>query len=79
LESGNLTEKKEKTREKTKFWRILLTVLVALLTFAGPTYVVYALINILNINYALSMVSGIALFTAGLVLVWYLIKNRIIT
>jgi uncharacterized protein YegL len=79
LECGNLTERKDENRRKPKLWRIILTVLVALLTFAGPTYVVYALINVLNIDYALSMVSGIVLFTAGLALAWYLIENKIIT
>jgi uncharacterized protein YegL len=74
-----LTERKDENRRKPKLWRIILTVLVALLTFAGPTYVVYALINVLNIDYALSMVSGIVLFTAGLALAWYLIENKIIT
>jgi cytochrome c oxidase assembly factor CtaG len=63
----------------SKFWRTLLTVLAAFLTFAGPTYVVYVLLRILKIDYFLSMISGIVLFMAGLVLIWYLIKNKIIS
>jgi uncharacterized membrane protein len=82
-----MSEKGRESKGKTfagldlssKFWRTLLTVLAAFLTFAGPTYVVYVLIRILKIDYFLSMISGIVLFMAGLVLIWYLIKNKIIS
>jgi cytochrome c oxidase assembly factor CtaG len=63
----------------SKFWKTLLTVLAAFLTFAGPTYMVYVLMNILKIDYFVSMISGIILFTAGLVLIWFLIKKKIIS
>lgn len=63
----------------SKFWKTFLTVLAALLTFAGPTYIVYALVNILNVDYFVSMASGIILFVAGLGIIWYLIRNRIIS
>jgi cytochrome c oxidase assembly factor CtaG len=63
----------------SKFWKTLLTVLAAFLTFAGPTYMVYVLKNILKIDYIVSMISGIVLFIAGLVLVWFLIKKKIIS
>ena len=63
----------------SKFWKTLLTVLAAFLTFAGPTYVVYMLMNILKIGYFVSMISGIVLFIAGLVLIWFLIKKKIIS
>jgi len=63
----------------SKFWRTLLVVLAALLTFAGPTYMVYVLINILQIDYAISMVSGLVLFVLGLVLIRYLIRNKAIS
>jgi len=87
LERGNMTEKKRESKGKisarldlsSKFWKTLLTVLAAVLTFAGPTYVVYVFINILKIDYFLSMISGVVLFLIGLVLIWYLIKNKIIS
>jgi cytochrome c oxidase assembly factor CtaG len=63
----------------SKFWKTLLTVLAAFLTFAGPTYMVYVLMNILKIDYFVSMISGIVLFIAGLVLVWFLIKKKIVS
>ena len=63
----------------SKFWKTFMIVLAAFLTFAGPTYVIYALINILKIDYFVSMASGFILFLAGLVLIWYLMKKKIIT
>jgi len=63
----------------SKFWKTLLTVLAAFLTFAGPTYIVYVLMNILKIDYFVSMISGFVLFIAGLVLIWYLIRKKIIS
>jgi hypothetical protein len=62
----------------SKFWRTFLTILAALLTFACPTYLVYVAINVLELNYFVSMISGFLLFLVGLVLVWYLIKNKVI-
>jgi len=82
-----MIQQKQKSKSKiflrfdlsSKIWKTFLVVLAAFLTFAGPTYVVYALQNILGIDYAVSMVSGFVLFIAGLLLVWYLIKNKVIS
>jgi len=83
LERGGMAKKKGETSDRldlsSKFWKTLLTVLAAFLTFAGPTYVVYMLMNILKIGYFVSMISGIVLFIAGLVLIWFLIKKKIIS
>jgi uncharacterized protein YybS (DUF2232 family) len=62
----------------SKFWRTFLLVLAAFLTFGGP-YVVYMLNIVLEIDFAVSMVSGFALFIAGLALIWYLIKKGAIS
>jgi len=70
---------KSKLDLSSNFWKAFLTLLAALLTFAGPTYVVLVLLNVLEINYAVSMVTGFILFIAGLALIWYLIKNKIIS
>ncbi|MGQ9530218.1 MAG: hypothetical protein ACUVTC_02145 [Candidatus Bathycorpusculaceae bacterium] len=79
--SEGKSEMKENRRFNlsSRFWRTLLLVLAALLTFAGPTYFVYVLNIILEINYAVSMASGFALFLVGLALIWYLIKKGVIS
>jgi len=63
----------------SKFWRIFLVIIAVFLIFVGPTYVSYLLFNILNVNYIASVVSGFTLFIAGLLLMWFLIRKKIIT
>ena len=63
----------------SKFTRVLLILVSVLLIFAGPTYVSYVLSNILNVNHTASTVSGFALFIAGLLLMWLLIRKKVIT
>lgn len=79
-----MTERKESRKTakfdvSSRFWKIFLILLAAFLTFAGPTYVVYVLVNTLEINYVASMGSGFVLFLVGLALIWYLIKNEVIS
>ena len=83
-----MTEKKQKSKSRisirldlsSKFWKTFFIVLAVFLTFAGPTYIVYAVfLKILKMDYAVSMVSGFALFIVGVVLIWYLIKNKVIS
>ena len=82
-----MTEEKHKSKSRalsrfdlnSRSWKIFLVVLATVLTFAGPTYVVYVLLHLLEISYILSMVSGLVLFVAGLALMWYLIKNKVIS
>ncbi|MGB9777946.1 MAG: hypothetical protein ACPLW8_00950 [Candidatus Bathyarchaeales archaeon] len=62
----------------SKFWRTLLLILAALLTFGGP-YAVYVLNIVLEMDFAISMVSGFALFIVGLALIWYLIKKKVVS
>lgn len=63
----------------SKFWKTFLTVLAAFFIFVGPTYIPYVLIRIMEIDHFLSMVSGVVLFIAGLMLMWYLIRNKVIS
>jgi len=63
----------------SKFWKTFLVVVAAFLIFVGPTYMAYALANILEISYVVSMVVGFVLLMAGLVLLWYLIKHKVIS
>ncbi len=62
----------------SKFWRTLLTLVSVLLVFVGPTYGIYALAVLLNVNLVASFVTGFVLFAAGIVLIWYLLKNKVI-
>jgi hypothetical protein len=63
----------------SKFLRVLLIIVSVFLIFAGPTYVSYLLFDVLKVNYVASIVSGFALFIAGLLLMWFLIRKKIIT
>jgi hypothetical protein len=74
-ESKNISN----ARLNSKFWKIFLTIIAACLTFVAPTYGVYALTHVLKLDFVISMVAGSASFMIGLVLVWYLIKNKVIT
>jgi len=62
----------------SKFWRVFLVIVAVLLIFAGPTYVPYLLVDLLKVDYAASAVSGFVLLVIGLVLMWYLVRKRII-
>jgi hypothetical protein len=63
----------------SKFTKVLLILVSVFLIFAGPTYVSYLLSNILDVNYVASTVSGFALFAVGLLLMWVLIRKKVIT
>ena len=69
----------DRLNANSRFWRILLVILAALLAFAGPTYVVYVLLNAVHMRYSVSMGLGIVLFAAGLMLVWFLIRKKVIS
>ena len=78
-----MTENQETTTSgmidlDSKFWRTTLFIVSVLLIFAGPTYVPYVLNGILNLNYIASLVVGIVLLTAGLIMMWYLIRKKVI-
>ena len=63
----------------SKFWRTALVVVAGLLIFGGPTYVPYVLSTILRVDYVASVVSGVVLLVIGLLLMWYLIRKKVIT
>ncbi|MGC8997916.1 MAG: hypothetical protein ACP5JW_00725 [Candidatus Bathyarchaeia archaeon] len=62
----------------TRFWRVSLTLLSTLLTFCGP-YVVLVLFKALDLSYAISIVSGFIVFLAGLALMLFLIRRKVIS
>jgi FtsH-binding integral membrane protein len=62
----------------SKFMRVFLVLVAALLVFAGPTYVPYVLVTILNLNQVAAVVFGFVLLATGLALMLYLIRKKII-
>ena len=61
----------------SKFWRAFLTIVAVTLIFAGPTYVTYVL-NALNIGYSVSVIVGVAMLAVGMVLLFFLIRKKVI-
>ncbi len=62
----------------SKFGRVLLTIVSVLLIFAGPTYVIYVLTDIIRVNVVASFVIGFALFVVGLVMMRYLVQKKVV-
>ena len=62
----------------SKFLRVFLVIVAVILIFAGPTYVSYLLFDVFKVDYVASIVSGFALLIAGLLLMWFLIRKKII-
>ncbi len=69
----------EKIGSDSKLMKTFLVILAAFLTFAGPTFIVYALLNMLKMDYTISMASGFILFIVGLILIWYLIRKQTVS
>jgi hypothetical protein len=63
----------------SKFWRITLTIIAVFLIFVGPTYIPYLLSDILKVDYIASIVVGAVLFIAGIVMLLFLIRKKVIT
>ena len=77
-----MTENEENTSVTgiySKFWRITLVIVSMLLIFVGPTYVPYAMVKVLKIQYFVSIGAGIILFIVGMVLMLFLIRKKLIT
>ncbi|MGO8805007.1 MAG: hypothetical protein ACLQO7_00160 [Candidatus Bathyarchaeia archaeon] len=62
----------------SKFWRITLVVFSMLLIFVGPTYFTLALTK-LKIDYFPAIGAGLVLFIAGIALMAFLIRKKLIT
>ena len=59
----------------SNFFRAMLTVIAALLTFTGPTYLLYALQKV-GTPYTLSVLAGLACFALGIAIIAYLSKKE---
>ena len=62
----------------SKFWRITLVIFSMLLIFVGGTYVPYLLANVVKADYIASITVGLVLFIAGLGMMAFLIRKRLI-
>ena len=63
----------------SKFWRITLVIVSMLLIFVGPTYLPYAMVDVLKIGYLTSIGVGFVLFVAGMLLMLFLVRKKLIT
>jgi hypothetical protein len=84
IELETMTQEKQQTRPgilESKYWKVILTVIAALLTFGSP-YLVYVMTRVtraLDMGWFISIGSGGVLFAVGLALIWYLIKKKVIS
>ncbi len=62
----------------SKYVKILLVILMAFLLFGGP-YFVYLIYDALGMSFLYAFIAGCTSILLGLVLMWYLIKVKIIT
>ena len=78
--SGNSEDKSSGRFDlSSEFWRTILLIVGAFLVFVGPTYIPYLLGHHFKANYFASVGLGLVLFVMGLVLIWYLIRKKVIT
>ena len=63
----------------SKFGKVFLTIMSVFLIFGGPTYVIYGLANVLNVNLVASFAVGFVLFIIGLLLMRFLIQKKVIS
>jgi len=62
----------------SKYVKMLLVILMAFLLFGGP-YIVYLINDALEMSFLYAAIAGVASVVLGLVLMWYLIRAKIIT
>jgi ABC-type Mn2+/Zn2+ transport system permease subunit len=73
----------EKTPENrgfttSKYVKMLMVILMAFLLFGGP-YIVYLINDALEMSFLYADIAGAVSVVLGLVLMWYLIRAKIIT
>ncbi len=64
---------------ESKFMRVFLIMVGTVFVFAGPTYLPLILVDVLNIDYAISMSVGFVVFLLGFFVLLYLARKRVIT
>jgi hypothetical protein len=76
-----MTKEKESTKAgfaSSKYMKLLLLIIMALLLFGGP-YVLYAMHDLAKLRFSYSAIGGAGSIVLGLLLLWYLIRAKIIT
>lgn len=68
----------ETGRMSSKYWKLLLVLLAGLFIFGAP-YVTYLASRVLKRGVFFSFTGGFLSLIIGFLLVWYLIKNKVIT
>jgi len=64
---------------ESKFTRIALTIVTVFLIFIGPTYIPYLLANVLGMEYVASIGIGVVLFILGIVMLFFLVRKKVVT
>ena len=62
----------------SKFMKVALTIVSVLLIFVGSTYIPYLLSDILHVDYFAAIAVGLVLLLAGLGMLVFLIRKKII-
>jgi hypothetical protein len=62
----------------SKYLKVLLVVLAGLFTFGAP-YVIFIATSFLKRGVFFSFASGFLSFAVGLILIWYLIRSKVIS
>ena len=62
----------------SKFMKVALTIVSVLLIFVGSTYIPYLLSDILQVDYFAAIAVGLVLLLAGLGMLVFLIRKKII-
>ncbi len=76
-----MTQEKQSTKAgftSSKYIKMLLVIIMALLLFGGP-YVLYVIYNVVKLSFTYSAIAGLSTIVLGLLLLWYLIRAKIIT
>ena len=76
-----MTEEKQKTEAgffNSKYWRMLLVLVMGVLLFGAP-YAAYAFISVIKLRFLYSTVLAFGAVVLGLLLMWYLVRKKIIS
>ncbi len=63
---------------ESRVLKMVLILLSILLIFVGPTYIPYLMIHHLYLDFAASMIFGLALFVVGIVMMAFLVRKNIV-
>lgn len=64
---------------ESKFTRIALTLVAVFLIFVGPTYIPYLMVNVVGMEYVASIGVGLVLFVLGIVMLFFLVRKKVVT